>query len=217
MTTLTAIETPEAFEVAQASVTWTAKAPTSAFEVVPNRDVFEVLSGRGQFVAGARESIHVTGGSALEFMEVPRVEQFVVPASVVEMMEVGVQGPPGPPGPDGGLASFTLLAGQAISGHRLVVSVGGQVFLADPYDLAHLGKVIGISQHAAALGDPLSVLNAGLIENVGWGFDSGQVWLGALGQVVQAPPLTGIDQVVGVSVSPTQLFIDIEEPVLTYG
>lgn len=144
--------------------------------------------------------------------------QLAVEQPAVTVLTAYLQGPVGPPGPGGGQAVYAFIAAAPVSGHRVVAWHGNEVLHADALTPEHLGRVVGVALHAAAQGETVSVVASGEVVFNGWTFQSGQVWLGADGQLTQTPPAAGFDQVIGQALSATRLFVDIEEPVLrTYG
>ncbi|MNR50449.1 hypothetical protein D3C85_1699640 [compost metagenome] len=52
-----------------------------------------------------------------------------------------------------------------------------------------------------------------MLEDEGWTWQPGRIWLGAEGQLTQAPPATGFDLLIGSAVSATRINLNIQEPI----
>lgn len=103
----------------------------------------------------------------------------------------------------------TLPAGEVINGSRVVVSLGGELFLFDPTDPDHGQSVVGVSTEAVTvIGDPVRVKTFGAFTTGSW--SDGVVYAGVDGQLTQTPPTSGWLIEVGRVLSPTQIDIDLE-------
>lgn len=133
----------------------------------------------------------------------------------------GPPGPPGPPGPSGaaglpGGTAFAATAGEALGGHRCVrLDAAGMAFYSDCSVPTHFGRLAGITQGAAAAGDSTTITNSGVMVEPSWAWTAdAPVFLGHTGLLTQTAPI-GFQQVVGVALSATALFINPREPVIT--
>ncbi|GAA5785661.1 hypothetical protein [Chitiniphilus shinanonensis] len=155
----------------------------------------------------------------------PRTDVVVVqqPATVVieqrtrtEVVEVaGRQGPPGPAGPIGpaGGSAFTRRRGETLSALRVVYEQAGEVFALDYRDAAHIGQLLGLTLTAGDAGSEVDVQRSGAIDDAGWSWTPGPVWLGVAGALTQVPPADGFDVLVGAAVSATRLILDVSDPI----
>lgn len=133
----------------------------------------------------------------------------------LETVTVGEQGPAGRqgiPGPAGGSA-FERIAGQIISALRAVYELEGQVFILDYHDADHVDLLLGITLTAAQASEPINVQRSGVLEDAGWSWTAGPVWLGVDGALTQAPPADGFDVLIGSAVSATRLILNIQDPI----
>lgn len=128
---------------------------------------------------------------------------------------VPVSGPPGPPGPPGEIAGqirLEAVAGQALSGHRIVTPrPDGLLAYASNLDLDHLHAPLWLTLGAALLGAPVDVLTYGLITESSWSWTPGPLFLGAGGFITQTPPTSPgalfIVQI-GTATGPTSAWVD---------
>ncbi len=143
------------------------------------------------------------------------------PASVSASREVGgaviMAGQRGPqgigiPGPAGGSA-VQRTAGVAISALCIVYELDGSVFPLDQQDDEHIDLLLGLTLTAAQAGQPVNVQLMGAIDDSGWSFSPGSVWLGANGALTQIPPVGGYDVLVGSATSATRLILNPEHAI----
>ena len=109
---------------------------------------------------------------------------------------------------------FSYTAGEAIGGDKVVVIKSGEVFLFDPTDITHLGRVVGISANSAVLGDPVTIVTDNN-QSTGLTLTDGAIYFGgASGTITTTAPTTDISQVIGIAISTSELLIDIRTPIL---
>jgi hypothetical protein len=133
----------------------------------------------------------------------------------LETLTAGEQGPagrPGQPGPAGGSA-MQREAGETLSALRAVYELDGQVFYLDYRDSDHIELLLGITLNAGQLGEPLNVQRSGVLDDAGWSWVLGPVWLGAAGALTQAPPSDGYHLLLGAAVASTRLLINLQPPI----
>lgn len=106
------------------------------------------------------------------------------------------------------------VAGEDLSGHRMVRIESGSAWYASNADQSHAGKVAGITTGAAVATDPVSVQTQGLMTEPSWSWTPGPVYLGADGALTQTPPTSGFLLIVGRAIDTTKLLIGIQTPVL---
>lgn len=126
---------------------------------------------------------------------------------------VGSEGSLPVPLPSGGLLAQRISAGP-LSALRVVFESEATVDLLDPVS-GPVDQMLGIVVTAAAeAGMQVSVQRDGTIDNPGWTWAEGLVFLGSAGTLTQTAPTTGWEVVVGFASSATRLNIDFDEPVL---
>ncbi|MBX9669379.1 MAG: hypothetical protein K2X93_17270 [Candidatus Obscuribacterales bacterium] len=97
-------------------------------------------------------------------------------------------------------------AGETISAHKVLVLVDGELFHADPTDIAHIGLIVGVSVSAANIGEEVRYLQAG--ELTGGSFAEGErYYVGLAGALSTTPLAVGAvwRKFIGVSKSTTVL------------
>lgn len=106
-----------------------------------------------------------------------------------------------------GNEALEVTAGEALGGHRAVYVANGQAFLADNADNTIAGQVIGLTTAASSAGAPATIRFAGTLDESGWEFTPGPVYVGPSGTLTQTRPATGWVLNIGVAVTPTRLLI----------
>lgn len=135
---------------------------------------------------------------------------------MTEILEIGTQGPPGIPGVQGPPgAARTFIAAQAISGHTLVaLNNVGKVVPASSAVAEHAFNVMGLTTNAAIADDLLTVIDTGLVEQLGWTWTpNAPVFLGLNGSVTQTPNTGVFSKPVGVALSPTKIALQLQPAV----
>ena len=111
---------------------------------------------------------------------------------------------------DRGLPGFSssVVAAEALGGHRAVTVDG---FHASPADA---DKLAGISMTSGVFGATVDVVVKGLMEEGSWNWTPGlPVFIGAAGVLTQNPSTTGLIRRIAWAVSPTSLNVDILPPI----
>lgn len=112
-----------------------------------------------------------------------------------------------PPQAACGAVVLTATAASAIGGHRGVrIDGAGQVLLASAATLDP-GATVGVSTHAAVAGDPVTVQLAGPLEESGWAWALGAVFLGEGGALTQVPPTAGVLVRIGTALGSTGVLV----------
>uniref|UniRef100_A4XZD6 Uncharacterized protein n=1 Tax=Ectopseudomonas mendocina (strain ymp) TaxID=399739 RepID=A4XZD6_ECTM1 len=127
----------------------------------------------------------------------------------------GEQGPPGrqgAPGPAGG-AAVERLAGETLSALRAVYELDGHVFALDYRDSEHIDLLLGVTLTAADPGQPINVQRLGAVDDDGWNWQPGRVWLGSAGSLTQTPPADGYDVLLGAAVASGRLLLNLQDPI----
>lgn len=123
-----------------------------------------------------------------------------------------VAGARGKAGPEGGSA-IQRVAGEVLSALFVVYEQGGEVFRLDYRDGEHIDQVLGITLTAAPLGQAVNVQRSGAVDDAGWNWALGRVWLGANGSLTQTPAVDGYDVLIGSAVSPTRITLNLQDPI----
>lgn len=133
------------------------------------------------------------------------------PVSVaVPISSPGAQGPKGDPGG----TTFQRPSAGPMSALRVVYEAGGAVAPADPQDGEQVGAIIGLAVTAAgAPGVPIDIQAQGAVNDAGWAWADGPVFLGPAGTLTQIPPDDGWEVVVGWALSPTRINLTFDEPI----
>jgi len=107
-------------------------------------------------------------------------------------------------------------ASGSIGGQRAVIAnTDGTISYADTQNLSHLGRVLGISAGAGNDGDDVLVIREGLISFSGWAWDTSlPVYLATNGLLSQNASTSGFSQIVGFAESPTDLYVNLREPIV---
>lgn len=126
----------------------------------------------------------------------------------------GQRGAPGIgiPGPSGG-STVQRTAGETLSALRAVYELGGQVFVLDYRDASHINLLLGITLTAGSSGILLNVQRSGVIDDGGWSWTPGRVWLGADGSLTQISPVDGYDLLIGSATSATRITLNLQDPI----
>lgn len=116
-----------------------------------------------------------------------------------------------------GSSNLVVTAPNNIGGNRLVYIQDGLLMYASNQVLVHSMKVVGLTAHAANVGDTLTIVLIGEIEEPGWNWDlSKPIFLGINGLPTQVDPSTTgakFSLVVGFPLSSTKMYVSLREPV----
>ena len=155
--------------------------------------------------------VHESEILAEEAQDSVRVE----PVQETEIVELGQQGPPGRPGEPGpaGGASVQRTAGTNLSALLAVYELNGVVRALSADDALHIDLRVGITLTAAQAGELVNVQRLGAIEDPGWNWVPGRVYLGANGALTQAPPTSGFDLLIGSATSTTRIALNLQDPI----
>ena len=148
-------------------------------------------------------------------VEVEREYLACLQQAEVHSTTVGEQGPPGRPGEPGpaGGAAVQRLSGETLSALRAVYELDGEVYALDYRDAAHIDLLLGITLTAADQGQPVNVQRSGVLDDAGWAWTPGRVWLGADGRLTQTPPTDGFDVLIGAATSATRITLNLTETI----
>ena len=119
----------------------------------------------------------------------------------------GLPGPPGPPGGgSGGGSSFSGIAGEILSGHRLVeYNASGLLVYSSGF------SAVGLTAASALAGAVVEVFPAGALVEPSWNWTPGQpIFQTGLGQLTQVLPVSGFIRQVAIAQSATSIVIDLQ-------
>jgi hypothetical protein len=124
----------------------------------------------------------------------------------------GDQGIQGPPGSGAGVLLRTTTS--VINGHRVVVDSNGSVEYLSLLDLSHGARVLGITQNAALTGDISQVQYSGELVEPSWNWIPDLPVYGTNnGMLTQTPPTSGFVITLGVAMTATSIFINIQQAI----
>ena len=132
----------------------------------------------------------------------------------ITLLDVGTQGPPGPPG-EVGQSYVEFPAAVPLGGNRVARVLGGLAVYADHATVADANLVLGITRGAVAAGDLAQIQTAGLMTESSWAWTPDlPVFVGPVGTLTQAAPLTGFNLIVGIAISATALNFEAGVPIV---
>lgn len=164
--------------------------------------------------SASSKAAQIRGGAAVDSQT--EIEVLVVlEHEQVTATTVGEQGPPGRPGipgPAGGSA-LQREAGEVISALRVLYELDGAVHALDYRDADHIDLLLGVSLTSAMPGEQLNIQRSGVMDDAGWSWVPGRIWLGADGALTQTPPTGGFDVLIGSAMSATRITLNLSEPI----
>ncbi len=124
----------------------------------------------------------------------------------------GIQGPPGPPG-TGGYSEG--VASESISVYQILSSIGSSLSVADPTDMSHIGKVIGIAIQSVSGGATVRYVQTGTISGGSW-IAGSRYYLGLDGSLSTTPQAVGrvFQQFIGIATSMDTLVVNMSPPII---
>lgn len=122
-------------------------------------------------------------------------------------------GPKGEPGGDG-TGTIQREALEDLGALRVVVSDGTGVRKADPANLNHFGRVVGVTTTAASAGAQVTIQRADLLVDGSINLIPDQpIFVGVDGLLVQSLPNGAWVQIIGFAVTASRLDITLREPI----
>lgn len=126
---------------------------------------------------------------------------------------IGIQGPSGPPG-TGGYSE--AIAGTSISVYQVIVQGNdGKAYVADPTNISHVGKVLGVAIQSATNNNSLQYVSTGTINGGSW--TPGTLYfVGVSGILSSSPIAVGArwSQFIGTGKSSTSFNVGLGIPVV---
>lgn len=126
---------------------------------------------------------------------------------------VGSSGPAGPIGP-AGENTITYPAGEIIGSPRVVMMVGGELFLFDPTIEANAERFIGVSINAAIIGDPVTAVFAGDLASPGAFIADAIYYAGPNGTLTSTIPTSGVLVKIGIASTTGNIIVEMSDPVI---
>jgi hypothetical protein len=119
-----------------------------------------------------------------------------------------------PVGPTGS-AEITVVAGEPLGGHRVVVLLSGHAYHADPLNEEHRDAVVGITVGAISLGATGQVRLIGEITESSWSWVPGlPIFVGTMGVPTQVfDPARAWSRTIGIAKSATAMVVQIVAPI----
>lgn len=119
------------------------------------------------------------------------VTQIIVnaaPPTQIIIQEPGPKGDPGTPGTGGGGGSTTetAIAGETISVYSAIVVIDGLAYKADPTNIEHVNRVVGVAIQSATSGNSINYRSIGDVSG-GSVNDNANYFVGANGQLSTLP------------------------------
>jgi len=190
--------------VAPDSIDWTSHGP-GAVEFLISKYALKVGTYRAQVIAFDAE--HPDGQVVVSSLATQNEFTIVVD----EVLAAGSLPAPMPVGGE----STVRTAGQVLSALRVVYERSGRVYLLDPTDpfSQDVQFMLGITVSAAQEGEDVVIQRGGTIDQAGWTWSEGLIFVGPAGLMTQTPPTVGWELVVGFAPEATRLNIDFDEPI----
>lgn len=138
----------------------------------------------------------------------------------VEIVEdpiiVEISAAPGEKGDPGSGATVDKVAGEILSGQRVViVDTNELIYYADKDTISHSNKVLGITKSAGVIGGSIEVQYASEFQDPSFSFDMTKpIYLGNNGLLTQVYPTTGFVLYVGFPVATDTIMIAIKIPII---
>lgn len=127
-------------------------------------------------------------------------------------LQVAQRGPRGFSGEGIVIGDYT--AGEIINGGAVVMLIDELLYKYDPADISNYGKCIGVANHATLEGELCAVILEGECNQMG-GLTAGESYYAAAsGGLTLTPPVTNLQQVIGLAKDATTIIVHINEPVI---
>jgi len=129
--------------------------------------------------------------------------------------EQGDTGPPGPPGPSADGSTLTFLVDEPMSGHRCVRMDGDVLRTVSVDQLDHADTCFALTVGGGIAGTYVEVQSGGVVQELGWSWRPGPVFVGLDGELTQTLVRGAFEQRVGTAVGPTRMLLGIEPSVIS--
>lgn len=112
-----------------------------------------------------------------------------------------------------GAVIVRAIAGTDISALRVVYEEDGLIYPLSYDDADNVMQLLGIAVTGGIAGTPIEVQRYGKIEDSGWSWALGRIWLGLSGALTQVAPADNFDVLIADAVSPTEIVLNIQDPI----
>lgn len=116
-----------------------------------------------------------------------------------------------------GAPNLVMIAPNAVGGNRFVYLDGNQVLYATNQNPNHGMKILGLTANAANVGDTLTVILFGEIEEPSWNWELDKpIFLGVNGLPTQTVPdysNSAFSLIVGFPISATKMYVSMKDPI----
>lgn len=153
--------------------------------------------------------VYVTGMNAYRAVLIP------APAYRSVVTQTILQGPKGEKG-DSGVSTYEVIAGEVLSGNRVVYIQSGKAYYYDPSDAALYGRTLGITMTSAVVDATVSIAMVGVMNWTAAPLTDGALYyVGANGQLTTNPTGLTVLQRVGHAIATDKLKINFDINILT--
>jgi hypothetical protein len=104
-------------------------------------------------------------------------------------------------------------AGENINGGRAVVVQNDLVYLYNPNNPLHYARIVGISKNSVLAGEKVNIVMLGIVTNLAGLVEDVPYYAVLNGELSDTPLASGINQIVGVALSETELLIQQRIPI----
>lgn len=110
---------------------------------------------------------------------------------------------------------LNMIAGEDISGHRVVVISDSGILKADINNINHTNLTLAVTTQAGTIGNNIKVLITGQLTEPSWNWSyDNPIWVGPDGVLTQIPPITGWLCQVATVINPTSILISPKQPLI---
>jgi len=127
--------------------------------------------------------------------------------TVTECNELG-----SPPASSPDTVTSIEIAGEGVNAHRAIFRFNQRAFTANN---SVNFFIVGVSVNSALMNAELTIRNFGVLVFNGWSFMPDKpIFFDQLGMLTQTPPTTGVLTIIAHAMSATDIFINIQEPII---
>ena len=103
----------------------------------------------------------------------------------------------------------TFIAGEALSGHKIVYLKDGKVFTASNDNLDCINSIVGITQNACLANEQIVIKRKGIVSLNLWGLIPNSIYyLGINGNLTNVAPTSGAWAIMGVAIDANNFNLD---------
>jgi hypothetical protein len=110
--------------------------------------------------------------------------------------------------------TIDVIAGETLLSNKAVMISGSKAYYFDTTDNNNYNKCIGITKHSSLTNENIRIITSGKL-NTGITLADGNYFAnGTIGNLTNYQPANGISQIIGTSISNTELLIDIKTSII---